>query len=79
MTFRTPEQELTWIAEQQKIFGAPQAKIESEPPTSKPEAVATKFAPTNLTEKETIEIVKNWVSQDSEVKISERRTFEEMV
>src|SRR5260221_10369918 len=35
--------------------------------------------PGPLTEKETIEIVKQWVAEDAEFELSERRTFEEMV
>src|SRR6266849_11058458 len=32
-----------------------------------------------LTEEEAISIVQSWVTQDAEVELSERRTFEEMV
>jgi len=35
--------------------------------------------PSPLSEKETIEIVKQWVAEDAEFELSERRTFEEMV
>src|SRR5437764_1310383 len=35
--------------------------------------------PDPLTEKEAIEIVKKWVSEDAEYELPERRSFEEMV
>ena len=46
---------------------------------SKPEQ-KTDIAPKDvLTEKEAISIVQSWVAQDTEVELSDRRTFEEMV
>jgi hypothetical protein len=46
---------------------------------SKPEQ-KTDIAPKDvLTEKEAISVVQSWVTQDADVELSERRTFEEMV
>src|SRR6267378_4121649 len=44
-----------------------------------PQQTQLENAAEHLTEKEATEIVQRWVTQDDEVEISERRTFEEMV
>ncbi len=44
-----------------------------------PQQTQLENAAKHLTEKEATEIVQRWVTQDDEVEISERRTFEEMV
>jgi hypothetical protein len=45
--------------------------------TTVPKATVADQEP--LTEQETIKIVQSWVTQDAEVELPERRTFEEMV
>src|SRR6266478_5124849 len=79
------EQQLTWLAEQQKKFGTPQ--IQQDSATAQEHTVTQTAEPKQsvepqvppLTEKEAVEIVQRWVAEDAEYELPERRSFEEMI